>query len=119
MSYSFRNYTKAQKVQAYVFNNKSAIRPDALFSDGTKEYRMPAEPMPGDEVTLKFRAALANVDSVYVICNGERYKMEIEESDTSFDYFAVKLPPIGEEKIEYYFEVTSGNATCFYNKIGG
>ena len=118
MSYSFRNYTKAQKVQAYVFNNKSAIRPDSLFSDGTKEYRIPAEPMPGDEVTLKFRAALANVDSVYVICNGERHKMEIEESDTSFDYFAVKLPPIGEEKIEYYFEVTSGNATCFYNKIG-
>ena len=118
MNFSFNNYTKAQKVQTYVFHNKPALRSDALFSDGTKEYRIPAEPMPGDEVTLRFRAALANVDHVFVICDGERLEMKLEESDASFDYFSVKLPPVGEKKIEYYFQIVSGNAMCYYNKIG-
>lgn len=118
MDFSLKKHTQAQKVQNYVFHNKPALRVDALFSDGTKEYRIPAEPMPGDEVILKFRTALANVDYVYVICAGERLKMNWEESDASFDYFSVKLPPIGEEKIEYFFEIVSGNAICYFNKIG-
>lgn len=118
MGYSFKSYTKAQKVQAYVFQNKPAIRSDALFCDGTGDYRIPAEPMHGDEVTLKFRTAKGNVDQVFVICDGERKEMHIAETDAAFDYYAVKLLPIGKDKIEYYFEICSGNASCFYNKIG-
>ena len=118
MGYSFKSYTNAQKVQAYVFQNKPAIRSDALFCDGTGDYRIPAEPMPGDEVILKFRTAKGNVDKVFAICDGERMEMRIMETDTAFDYYSVKLPQIEKEKIEYYFEIQSGNAACYYNKIG-
>lgn len=118
MSFAFQKFTKAQKVQTYVFHNKPAIHTGALFSDGTKEYRIPAEPMPGDEITVKFRTAKANVDHVYVICDGKRIEMQIAESDGMFDYFAAKLDKIEKEKVEYYFEIITGNAMCYYNKIG-
>ncbi|MBQ9984019.1 MAG: glycoside hydrolase family 13 protein [Lachnospiraceae bacterium] len=118
MGFSFKNFNKAQKVLTYVFQNKPALRPDALFSDGTRDYRIPQEPMPGDEVTIKFRTAKANVDMVYMICDGERYEMQVVESDVLFDYHAVTLPPVGTDRVEYYFEVVAGNSTCYYNKLG-
>lgn len=118
MSFAFHNYTKAQKVQTYVFHTKPAIYTDALFSDGTKEYLIPAEPMPGDEITVKFRTAKANADHVYVIYDGNRIEMQVVESDGMFDYYAAKLDQIGKDKVEYYFEITTGNSTCYYNKIG-
>lgn len=118
MGFMFRNFSHAQKVQAYVFNNKPAIRTDALFSDGTRQYREPAEPMPGDIVTVKFRTAKSNVDHVYVICDGIRTEMQVEETDEAFDYYSAKLPEIHKDKVEYYFEIVSGNAVCYFNKIG-
>lgn len=118
MDYSFKNRTKAQKVQTYVFQNKPVLRSDALFCDGTGDYRIPAEPMPGDEVTLKFRTATGNVDQVILICDGNRYDMKVQETDAMFDYYQVKIPPIEKSKVEYYFEIISGNALCYYNKIG-
>ncbi|MGN0437167.1 MAG: glycoside hydrolase family 13 protein [Lachnospiraceae bacterium] len=115
---SFYNFSKAQKVLHYVFQNKPAIRSDALFCDGTKDYRIPAEPVEGDEVVVKFRTAIGNVDKVTCICDGQRIPMKIGEKDHAFDYYEATLPAIHKDKVEYYFEITSGNATCFYNKIG-
>lgn len=118
MNFSFRNLKKAQKVPAYVFGNKPVIREDCLFADGTGEYCIPAEPMKGDELLIKFRTAKSNVDKVIAVCNGERMEMKVVETDAAFDYYAVTLPPLDEEPVEYYFEIQSGNAKCYYNKIG-
>ncbi len=118
MGFSFKNFTKAQKVINYVFQNKPALRPESLFCDGTGDYCVPPEPMPGDAVTLKFRTAKSNVDIVYLICDGERIKMEVVETDKAFDYYAATIPPLAEEIIEYYFEIVSGNSTCYFNKLG-
>ena len=109
MGYSFRSFTKAQKIQAYVFQNKPTLRSDCLFADGTGDYRIPAEPMPGEEVKLKFRTAKGNVDKVYLICDGNRIEMQIGESDVSFDYYEAVLPSVKKEYIEYYYEIISGN----------
>lgn len=115
---SFNSFTKAQKVLHYVFQNKPAIRSDALFCDGTEDYRSPVEPMVGDKVTIKFRTGIGNADTVTCICDGQRIPMQVGESDHSFDYYETTLPAISKDKVEYYFEIVSGNATCFYNKIG-
>ena len=115
---SFSSYTNTQKILNYIYLNKPAIRPDALFCDGTKDYRIPSEPMVGDEVTIKFRTARRNVDFVFCICNGERIAMEVTEWDHAFEYFETKLPPLKNEKIEYYFEIQLGNSYCYYNKLG-
>ncbi|MBE5923106.1 MAG: glycoside hydrolase family 13 protein [Lachnospiraceae bacterium] len=118
MGYSFRSFTRAQKVQTYVFCSKPVLRSDALFADGTGDYRIPAEPMPGDSITLKFRTAKANVDKVFLICDGNRFEMKVGESDQAFDYYETVLPPVRKEYIEYYYEIISGNSMCYYNKIG-
>ena len=118
MGYSFKNFSKAQKVQTYAFQNKPAIRSDALFCDGTRGYRIPAEPKVGDPVKLKFRTAKFNADTVYVICDGQRYQMVVGERDQRFDYYEVTIPALTEDRVEYYFEIVSGNAICYYNKLG-
>ena len=67
----------------YIENMTPLLNRSALFSDGTKEYRFPPEPMPFDEVTIRFRTALGNVDSVCLIANGEKYEMEKAEDRKS------------------------------------
>lgn len=118
MGYSFKNFSKAQKVQIYAFQNKPAIRSDSLFCDGTRDYRIPAEPKVGDQVKLKFRTAKFNADTVYVICDGQRYQMVVGERDQRFDYYEVTIPALTEDRVDYYFEIVSGNAICYYNKLG-
>ena len=108
---------KAIKVFDYVFKTKTALNFGALFSDGTEFYRTPAEVSKGGSVRLRFRTSANNVDEVFVICNGEKYKMAIESNDEYFDYYSFVIPHVNE-KIDYYFQINAGNVTCFYNKLG-
>ena len=108
---------KAIKVFDYVFKTKMALNFGALFSDGTEFYRSPAEVSKGYPVKLRFRTAADNVDEVFVICNGESFRMSIESSNEFFDYYSYTIPQVNEE-IDYYYVVKSGNVTCYYNKLG-
>lgn len=107
----------AQKVFEYVFKPKTSLSFWALFADGTEFYRKPAEPEIGDSVTLRFRTEVDNVDSVYVIYNGNRGRMMLDSTDGLFDYYTYTITDI-REQIEYYFEINCGTVTCMYNKIG-
>lgn len=118
MEFSFSNLSKAQKVQAYVYKNKPVLYKDFLFCDGTKDYCIPEEPMANDEIQLKFRTAKGNVDHVFLIANQEKYEMQVAECDENFDYYAITMPPLKEQSMEYCFEVVSGRITCYYNKLG-
>lgn len=118
MGLTFKGFSHAEKVQTYVFNTKPALKIGSLFSDGTKFYRIPAEPKPGEAVKIRFRTAIDNVDKVYLIHRGNKDEMKLEKSDKMFDYYIGVIPPEENEIIEYYFEIHSGRAVCFYNKIG-
>lgn len=111
------NKYRIDRVLDYVFNTKKALNFQALFADGTSVYRQPDEPSMGDEVTLRFRTQINNVDRVYVVYNGERKRMTVEESDDIFDYYAYTVPPL-TGNLDYYYEIKAGNVTCFYNKLG-
>ncbi|MGN0435163.1 MAG: alpha amylase N-terminal ig-like domain-containing protein, partial [Wujia sp.] len=107
----------AQKVFRYVYNTKLALNIGALFADGTESYRCPPEIDCGEKITLKFRTAVDNVDAVYVVCNGDKNRMTIERSDDLFDFYYCTLPEVNCD-VDYYYEVISGNVTCYYNKLG-
>ena len=107
----------AYKVINYVFHTKTALNFQALFADGTEVYRKPAEPSVGDSLTLRFRTQVDNVDRVYLVFNGERYRMTVDESDRLFDYYSYTIPKV-EETVDYYYEILAGNITCYYNKLG-
>lgn len=91
----------------------------ALFCDETAGYRSPAEPDPGDVVTLRFRTALDDADHVYAVWLGKEEKTELEKTESSgrFDYYETAVT-VGETAIRFYFEIVKGNEICRYNRLG-
>ena len=111
--------TNGEKIFEYVYKIRPALKTAGLFSDGTKYYCSPQEPTEDDDITIRFRTSSYNVESVYLIVNGERMLMEYEytSEDKLFDFFTAVIPA-GPETKKYYFEIHSGKVTCFYNRIG-
>ncbi len=115
---AYEDSLKVQRQQQYVFQAKPALRSTYLFSDGTEYYRSPAQPAKGDVITVRFRTATANVDQVFVICNGDKIPMTVKRRTAMFDFFEAQLPVDADGKYEYYFEVRSARIVCYYNKLG-
>lgn len=101
----------------YMMEMRPVLKKQALFSDGTKDYRDPAEPSPGDVVTIRFRAGKDNVDIVWLCIDDQRYRMECYESDGVFDYFRTRIP-VGDKPIHYYFRIATGLIECCYDRVG-
>lgn len=97
-------------------NRERLINREALFSAGTPDYRSPAEPNPGDQVVLRFRAAKDDADAVYCVVNGQDFEMKKSSSDRLFDFYEYELQA-GEEKIYYHFKVVKGSDVCLYNRL--
>ena len=89
----------------------------ALFSDGTKEYRYPAEPKPGDTVRLRLRALKDSVNETVLYINGERRVMLPEREEGSFVYYSMEYT-LGETAVSYYFEVNLKSGHCYYDRRG-
>lgn len=109
--------SKALRTQFYIDNLAMIFNPQALFSDGTKEYRSPAEPQENEYVTIRFRAGRENVDEVYLICGESRQLMRKVSNDRVFDYYESGIQ-LEDKRVEYYFEVHCGTLICFYNAVG-
>jgi alpha-glucosidase len=90
---------------------------DALFSDGTSSYVIPAEPKVNEIIKIRFRTAANDVDEVDIVEKGGRYPMQKVDSTGVFDYYEVEWK-LYDEPISYYFEVRSGNEVCYYNRYG-
>ncbi len=100
----------------YIYNSTSILNFGALFSDGTENYCSPSEPKVGDDITLRFRTAIDNVDGVFVVVNDTRYEMKVVESDSLFDYYQVVIPNV-TERIRYYYEIHAGRVVVYYNRV--
>lgn len=105
------------RIQQYIMQMRPVLKKEALFSDGTKDYRNPAEPEVGEVVTIRFRTGKNNVDIVWLCTPDEHYKMNKTETDGEFDYYTIELT-MGEEPFYYYFEVASGLLHVFFDRYG-
>lgn len=105
------------KKMQYILNMRSVLNKDAFFSDGTKYYRNPAEPEAGETIMLSFRTQKNNVDAVYLVSEGKKYKMKIYKTLKDFDYYGVKIT-MPDKVFRYYFEISYGWITCYYNSMG-
>ncbi len=117
LNLSFNQLTKEEKVRFYINHVNQVLNQDALFSDGTKEYRIPPEPMPFETVRLRFRTARDNVDEVFVVTNDQKLEMTKVYDDRLFDYYEVEIA-LTDQRMEYYFEIRAGRAVCYYNAKG-
>ena len=110
--------SKAMKTQLYMDNLAMIFNPQAIFSDGTERYRMPAEPKAYDSVQLFLRTGRENVDAVYLnYGEGKRQKMVKSSNDKLFDYYQGGIV-LGSQRLEYYFEIHCGAIVCYYNAVG-
>ena len=89
----------------------------ALFSDGTKDYRSPAEPRENDKVTIRFRTKRDNVDMVWLCSREKKHRMKRTETKWDFDYYSVEIQ-LGSEPFFYYFKVVTGILECYYDRYG-
>lgn len=105
------------QLQQYMMQMRPVLKKRGLYSDGTSDYRIPAEPDPGDEVRIRFRSAINNIDIVWLWSNEKRYTLEKVETADEFDYYEVKIT-VGTEPFSYYFEVCTGLLHCFYDRYG-
>ena len=89
----------------------------AIFSDETKNYRMPAEPSEYDYVVITLRTG-RDIALEPFLCNKDnRIPMRKKRSDFVFDYYQAELPP-SEATEHYYFCVAGEGFTLFYTKYG-
>lgn len=114
---AIENMTASNQKLMYMCNTRPVLKTGALFSDVTEEYRIPAEPQPGDTVKLRLRTGRYNVDTAYLYVNNQEYEMYRVANNTLFDYYEASVE-VAEEKLYYYFKVVSGKNVCFYNQIG-
>ena len=81
---------------------RPTLHPRALFSDVTSDYRSPAEPEPGDEVTIRLRTGRYNVDKAYLVVDNVEHVMTRVRSESMFDYYEAKIN-VGTDKIILLF----------------
>lgn len=114
---NFNQLSEMEKAKLYIDNIAPALNQRALFSDGSNEYRIPSDSNPGEIVTIRFRTAKENVDSVILVSTHDRIVMDKFSSDELFDYYQGAIL-LEEEPIDYYFEIMSGKLVCYYNRQG-
>lgn len=108
---------KAEYDRQYIAEMRPVFNRKALFSDTTEDYLSPAEPNPYSPATIRFRAAINNIDRVFLVNNGNRMLMMKESSDEYFDYFACEVE-LENVEFSYYFEVEAGKILCIYDTRG-
>ena len=91
----------------------------ALFADENEDFRIPSEPDADQQVTLRFRTARGDVDSVYYVENGQKTEKTLWKvaSDQQFDYYECRIL-VSAVPVSYYFHVVKGRDFCYYNRLG-
>ena len=91
----------------------------ALFADENEDFRIPSEPDADQQVTLRFRTARGDVDSVYYVENGQKTEKPLWKvsSDQQFDYYERRIL-VDTVPVSYYFHVVKGRDFCYYNRLG-
>ncbi len=92
----------------------------SIFSDESPLFRYPAEPDPGDEVTIGIRALKDAFSDVSLMegPEGSLHPMTKAESDGCFDRFAIKIRCSGNDALFYTFVIGWNGQYIHYTKTG-
>ncbi len=101
----------------YIAGMRPILRKQALYSDTTANYISPAQPSGYDQVQIRFRTYINNVDKVILVNGPEKITMEKTDRDELFDYYSTKIQ-LENETLSYYFEIHTGNVSVFFDTRG-
>ncbi|MGN1160356.1 MAG: glycoside hydrolase family 13 protein [Lachnospiraceae bacterium] len=113
----FERIMRAEEQQQYITRMRPLLKKRALFSDTTGDYVIPPEPRSYDQIKIRFRSGVDNIDRVYFVCGGVKTQMIKESSDELFDYYETEYQ-LENERIYYYFEIHVGRIVCYYDTRG-
>ena len=113
----YQSVYELNKTQQYMMQMRPVLHKKALFSDGTKDYRIPAEPKENEIVEIRFRTAKDNVDTVILWADETEYVMDKIETEGEYDYYAVKVQ-LTDREFRYYFEIVTGMLHCYFDRFG-
>lgn len=113
--YRTRNEIEIGARLNYMDNNR--FNRNAVFSDGTENYRIPCEPEINGIVRIRIRTAIQNVDSVTIMIDGKRMIMSLVERDTLFDYYEIEIG-LGSQRVFYYFILQVDHQEYYYSTLG-
>ena len=113
----FNCLSQCEQFLLYVNRAHPVIDRGALFADGTTFYRSYEKNGDGWQAVLKFRTARNNVEKVQVVVNEQIFDIIKLESDRFFDFYqcCIDCQAGGQD---YYFKISSGCVTVYYNKRG-
>ena len=63
-----------------LFLSEEQFRSQAVYSDETKQFRFPAEPLSTDEVEIYIRVGKETFSAVFLCTDDREYLMELAES---------------------------------------
>jgi len=113
----FERIMRAEEQQQYITRMRPLLKKRALFSDTTGDYVIPPEPRSYDQIRIRFRSGVDNIDMVYFVCGNVKTQMIKESSDELFDYYETEYQ-LENERIYYYFEIHVGRIVCYYDTRG-
>ncbi len=90
---------------------------EAIFSDGTIEYRTPWEPKENERVKLRVRVAHGKSAEVVLCTPHYKLPMDLDEAGDVFDYYRVMVQ-VGTEPFSYIFQVHQGGETVYCDRYG-
>ena len=90
---------------------------EAIFSDGTLEYRNPWEPKENDRVKLRVRVAHGKSAQVVLCTPNYKLPMDLDEAGDMFDYYKVMIQ-VGTEPFKYIFQIEQGDDLAYYDRYG-
>ncbi|MBQ7103032.1 MAG: alpha amylase N-terminal ig-like domain-containing protein, partial [Anaerotignum sp.] len=99
------------------FLPEEEFRSQSVYSDETKQFRFPAEPLATDEVEVSIRVGKGMFSAVFLCTDEREYLMEEKEEEGLFTYLSTVLPPT-KKKVSYYFRLQYGEEEGFYTKYG-
>ncbi len=91
----------------------------AIYSDGTSEYRSPAEPDINDSVIIRLRVYKQEEMEAFLVSksSGINKKLQLERSCGEFDYYSCMIK-LTDQVFNYHFEIVGDYGIYYYDRVG-
>ena len=89
----------------------------AIYSDGTAEYRTPMEPEPFDLVTIRLRVYHQEDLEAFLVTGDKNIRMHLERARGEFDYYACDVK-LEDKEFRYHFEIVGDYGLYYYDRVG-
>lgn len=114
-----KHISNKRRVERELYSLMDHFVPEAVFSDGTSDFREPAEPKPFDTVKLRIRTLINGVDGIEVIVDGKVCPMTCISQSRSgiFDLYQAEYR-LTDKRVRYHFKLEYRGTVWYYNRVG-